>query len=311
VDDALALVLALRSPELRVEAITIVNGNVSLKQCTENALRVLEIVNLHHGPPVIPGADRPLEREPFSSESIHGRDGLGEISFLKDKAGKRKYPPPHLKPERKYAPEFICELAAKYPEELTLITLGPLTNIALALKLDPALTRNVKEIVTMGGAYSVPGNVTPASEFNFYCDPEAARDVIASGIKITLVGLDVTRSARLSRHALLNATKKRTRLNHFLQDSTERVMNVYLEGEGYHGTDLHDPLAVMVAIDPTLVGTRFVHVDIETKGNLTLGMSVTDLRPFMRGEFGKPNAHVALLVDPVRFQQFLLERIAD
>jgi len=311
VDDALALVLALRSPELRVEAITVVNGNVSLKRCTQNALRIVEILGLPDSPPVVPGADKPLKRAPFSSESIHGRDGLGEISFLKDRSGKHRYPPPHIKPRKMYAPELICEVAARYAGEITLITLGPLTNVALALELDPRLSHNIREIITMGGAYSVPGNVTPAAEFNFYCDPEAARQVIQSGIPVVLVGLDVTRNARLSRHRLLQAAKKRTRLNRFLQDSTERVMNVYREREGYHGCPLHDALAVMVAIDRSSVGTKFVHVDIETDGTLTSGMSVTDLRPFFRGEAGRPNAHVAVWVDPDRFQQFLLERIID
>ncbi len=311
VDDALALMLALRSPELRVEAITVVNGNVNLKQCTENALRVLEILELPDPPAVVPGADRPLKREPFSSESIHGRDGLGEISFLKDRNGKKKYPVPRLKPEKRYAPETICELAERFSGELSLITLGPLTNIALALTLNPALPRHVRRIFTMGGAYSVPGNVTPAAEFNFYCDPEAAREVIASGIPMTLAGLDVTRSARLSRHALISATTKKTRLNRFLQDCTERVMNVYRESEGYHGTSVHDALTVMIAIDPSFVGTKYVHVDIETEGSLTSGMSVTDLRPFVRGVAGRPNANVAVFVDPARFQQFLLQRIID
>lgn len=311
VDDALALILALRSPELQVEAITTVNGNVCVSQCTENTLRVLEILGLPEPPPVMQGADRPLRREPFPSASIHGRDGLGEISFLKNRSGKKKYSPPRLRPITRYAPEVICELASRHPRGLTIVTLGPLTNIALALTLEPALPRHVKEIITMGGAYSVPGNVTPAAEFNFFCDPEAAQQVIASGIPITLVGLDVTRIARLSRHSLVNATKRRTRLNQFLQDATAHVMDFYCEREGYHGCSVHDALAMMVAIDPSFVGTKRVHVEVETEGKLTAGMSVADLRPYARGKVGKPNAAVALYVDPSRFEHFLLGRIAD
>ncbi|MBI5115436.1 nucleoside hydrolase [Candidatus Poribacteria bacterium] len=311
VDDALALILALRSDELQVEAITTVNGNVCLSQCTENALRILEILGLPEPPPVAQGADRPLCREPLSSASIHGRDGLGEISILKDRSGKKKYPSPRLHPTAKYAPELICDLAARHPRGLTIVTLGPLTNIALALTLEPALPRYVKEIVTMGGAYSAPGNVTPAAEFNFFCDPEAAQQVIASGIPITLVGLDVTRIARLSRHSLLNATKKRTRLNQFLQNATAHAMSFYCEREGYHGCSVHDALAMMVAIDSSFVGTKRVHVEVETEGKLTAGMSVADLRPYSRGKAGKPNAAVALYVDPSRFEHFLLDRITD
>ncbi|NQU07746.1 MAG: nucleoside hydrolase [Candidatus Abyssubacteria bacterium] len=311
VDDALALILALRSPELKVEAITTVNGNASLKQATENALRVLEILKLPAPPPVVKGADRPLRREPFPSVSVHGRDGLGEITFLKNRRGEDRYPPPRLRPARKYAPELICELAARHEGELTIVTLGPLTNIALALTIDRRLTRRVKEIIAMGGAYAAPGNVTPAAEFNFFCDPEAAQEVIASGIPITLVGLDVTLQARLSRRALIEATKKKTRLNRFLRDSTGRVMNFYLERQGYDGFCVHDALAMMVAIDKSFVGTRRVHVDVETEGKLTAGMSVADLRPHARGHAGTPNADIALYTDPARFEQFLLDRVTD
>ena len=311
VDDALALILALRSPELKVEAITTVNGNTCLRQATENALRVLEILSLPKPPPVVKGADRPLNRQTVASISVHGRDGLGEVSFMKYPSGKKKYPPPRLKAANKYAPELICELAAKHPGKLTIVTLGPLTNIALALTIDRMLAFNVKEIIAMGGAYSVPGNVTPAAEFNFYCDPEAAHQVITSGIPITLVGLDVTLQARLTRHALFAATEKRTKLNRFLRESTGHVMNFYCERLGYDGFSVHDALAMMVAIDKSFVGTKHAHVEVETQGSLTDGMSVADLRPFTRGHTGNPNADIALHIDPARFQQFLLERITD
>ena len=311
VDDALAIILALRSPELKVEAITTVNGNTCLAQATENALRVLDILGLPKPPPVVKGADRPLEREPFPSVSVHGRDGLGEVSDMKYPSGKKRYPLPRRKPANQYAPELICELTARHPDKITIVTLGPLTNVALALTIDPRIVGNVKEIIAMGGAYTVPGNVTPAAEFNFFCDPEAARQVIASGIPITLVGLDVTLQARLSRDALFDATKKRTKLNRFLRDSTGHVMNFYRERLGYDGFAVHDALAMMVAIDRSIVGTRRCHVDVETRGELTDGMTIADLRPYTRGHIGNPNADVALHTDPARFQQFLLDRITE
>jgi purine nucleosidase/pyrimidine-specific ribonucleoside hydrolase len=311
VDDALAIVLALRSPELKVEAITTVNGNTCLGQATENALRVLNLLDLPAPPPVVKGADRPLRREPLPSISVHGRDGLGEVSFMQDASGEAKYPPPHQDAADGYAPEFICELAADSPNELTLVTLGPLSNIALALTIDPKVAFNVKEIIAMGGAYSVSGNQTPAAEFNFYCDPEAAQEVITSGIPITLVGLDVTLQARLSREALEGASQKTSALNEFLRDSTAHVMNFYSERLGFDGFCVHDALAMMVAIDESFVQTKHVHVEVETQGRLTDGMSVADLRPFTRGHTGNPNAGVALQTDPARFQQFLLQRITD
>ena len=311
VDDAMALILALRSPELEVKAITTVNGNTCLAQGTENALRILEILKLPKPPPVIKGADRPLEREPFASLSIHGSDGLGGVSDMKNPGGKKKYAPPTLEAVDKYAPVVISELAARQPGKLTIVALGPLTNIALALTIDPKLAKNIKEIIAMGGAYSVPGNVTPAAEFNFFCDPEAAQEVVESGIPITLVGLDVTLQARLSRQALLDATKKQTKLNRFLRDATGHVMDFYLERQAYHGCCVHDALAMMVAIDKGFVGTKRAHVEVETDGKLTTGMSVADLRPYARGHTGNPNADIALYVDPIRFEQFLLDRITD
>ena len=311
VDDALALILALRSPELKVEAITTVNGNTCLAQATENALRVLDILGLPKPPPVVKGADRPLAREPFPSVSVHGSDGLGEVSEMRLPNGRKKYPLPRTSPANKYAPELICELAAQNPGEIAIVALGPLTNVAIALDLDPRLARNLKEIIAMGGAYTVPGNVTPAAEFNFFCDPEAARQTLASGIPITLVGLDVTLKARLGRDALFDATEKNTRLNGFLRDSTGHVMNFYRERLGYDGFSVHDALAMMVAIDKSIVGTTRCHVDVETRGELTDGMTVADLRPYPRGHVGEPNAEVALHIDSSHFQQFLLDRITS
>jgi purine nucleosidase/pyrimidine-specific ribonucleoside hydrolase len=311
VDDAMAIILALRSPELKVEAITTVNGNACIGQATENALRILEILRIPKPPPVARGADGPLERKPFASLAIHGHDALGGVSSLKSSAGKDKYPPPSIDVVDKFAPVYICELAAKKPGKLALVALGPLTNVAIALTIDPKLRHNLKEIIVMGGACTVPGNQTPAAEFNFFCDPEAAQEVLASGIPITLVGLDVTMQARLSRQALLAATKKRTRLNRFLRDATGHVMDFYLDRQGYHGCCVHDALAMMVAIDKGFVGTKRAHVQVETQGALTAGMSVADLRPYARGHVGKPNADIALYVDPARFEQFLLDRITD
>ena len=185
-DDAFALLFAMRSPELKIEAITAVSGNVPLELTLPNAMRMVEIAG-RTDIPVAAGAKVPLARRLVTAEYAHGNNGLGGAIF----------PEPKIKPVREPAAELIAQIVRKYPGEVTLIPVGPLTNIATALMPDPDLARLVKGIVLMGGSLS-GGNITPAAEFNIYVDPEAARIVFQSGIPITMVGLDVTRKTSLT-----------------------------------------------------------------------------------------------------------------
>lgn len=311
VDDALALLLALRSPELRVVGISTTHGNVGLPRATENACRVVELANVAAPPPIYRGASRPLAGRFTRDSRIHGADGLGDVTLLRTRTGVWRYPKPRLRPSREPAVEALIAAAHTTRPKLTVITLGPLTNLALALRAEPALARRLARVVTMGGAVAAPGNETPAAEFNIYCDPEAAREVLRAGVPLTLVGLDVTRRAQVTRAELLAATKRRTPVNRFLRDCTVRIMRYYRKYEGFHGCCFHDPLTVAGVIQPSLLATERLHVDVETAGHATRGMTIADRRPIPRGHVGAPNVDVALGVQPGRFRRLLLGRVCD
>ncbi|MEZ5366463.1 MAG: nucleoside hydrolase [Bryobacterales bacterium] len=202
VDDALALLLAFASPELHVEAITTVAGNVGLEPATRNALLTLDVARVQNPPTVVRGAYKPLEREAVDAAHVHGEDGLGGMASA------------YGEPSRGAAPgaavDCILETIARQPGEVTVIALGPLTNLAQALLADPKAMALAERIVVMGGALDVPGNAGPHAEFNFFVDPEAARIVLRSGLPVTLVGLDVTRLAVLNQQGSSSECAPRT-----------------------------------------------------------------------------------------------------
>jgi len=308
VDDALALFLALKSPELRVEAITTVAGNALVEDCTRNVFTILGLLKPEHPPVVARGAARPLHGELRTAPEVHGSDGLGGVSLLRNPDGSFRYPEPHITLAPVQAPDLILELTDRYPGEITLTTLGPLTNVAQALLRDRERMMRLREVISMGGAILVPGNTSAVAEFNISVDPEAAQIVFASDLPLTLIPLDVTERVRLSGEAL------RTWLEpladppaQFLLDATAALIEFSEKWEGFAGVILHDPLTVGVAIDRSLVKTRPMWVQVETKGEMTKGMTVADRRPHRT--HGKPNLHVALEVDAERFLSLLIERL--
>ena len=309
IDDALALILALRSPELRVDAITTVSGNVGLEAATRNALRTLEVLDLAQAPIVARGAKQPLAREPLAARHVHGEDGLGDISDLKNADGGLKYPPPTLSAGPASAVEVILGLLRAHPGEISIIALGPLTNIALALEADPLAFAQVKELVVMGGSVNGIGNATPTAEFNFYADPHAASQVIRSGVPVTVVGLDVTTRTLLLRTDLNARFQDRGgRIAEFIKDVSSKYFEVSLK-RGLKGCPLHDPLAVGVAIDPSFVTLRPFHADVETEGRLTAGMLVADRRKRVQPVSEGHVIHAAVDVDADRFIEFFLKRV--
>jgi len=310
VDDALALILALRSPELKVEAITTVAGNAPVEQVTKNLFTILELLDPKPSPLVAKGAEGPLKKQLITATTIHGEDGLGELFRYRNPDGSPRYPEPKVPPDLPNAVALIFELIDRYPQELTLITLGPLTNLARAILADPQRMRRVREVISMGGAISAPGNITPVAEFNVFTDPNAAQIVFDSGLPLTLVPLDVTRKVQLTKE-LIDAEIRplHDRLSQFISDSTARVVEFAPKVEGAEGVILHDPLAVGVAIKPSLIKTHWLHVQVETEGHVTEGMTVADLRLIPEERKKPANLHVAFEVDVERFMSLFLERI--
>lgn len=307
VDDALALAFALASPELDIRAVTTVQGNVPARCAYRNARRAVAyfqglLPEPSLPPPVFPGEAHPLRRIRIDrrvSYQIHGEDGLGDLF------GRRK--PPSLSRESgEAAPQVILDLARRMGKLLTLIAVGPLTNLAVAVRRDRRAMAGVGGIVIMGGAARMPGNVTAAAEFNIHCDPEAAKAVLGCGAPVTLVGLDVTRRAVLPSKSLRGGGTFRRAL----RDLVRPYAAFSKHRRGLDGTTLHDPLAVAVAIDPSLVRCEKRSVSVECGDGPARGMTVVDLR----GDAppAGPDAHVvrvALDLDEERFLRTFLNRL--
>ena len=264
-DDAVALIMALRSPNIRVLAIIAVAGNVNVQQAARNALYTADLCG--SSVPVFVGAEKPLRREHQSADWFHGKDGLGDHG----------YPPPKRALERKSAIDAVVEIIEANPG-LVLVTLGPLTNVALALQRKPDIARKVSRCVLMGGAPCCEGNVTPAAEYNIWCDPEAARIVMRSGLPVELVGWHLCRGeAALNLNDIERVLSLDTPLARFAIECNSRAQEAYFEQTGEHGISLPDPVCMSIALDPSIVTNQSEHyVDVETTSELTRGMTVVD-----------------------------------
>ena len=314
VDDALAIILALRSNEISVKAITVVSGNIKLELCLSNVLKILDLLDIDDSemPIVAEGAQRPIRRDAINVPSIHGSDGLGELCRFRKPDGSECYPESKRKPSPRSAVDVILELADKFNSDLTIVATGPLTNIARAIIEDSKTMRKVGKLVVMGGAFKTSGNMTPVSEFNAYADPDAWQIVLDSGISpLVIVGLDVTHKARLYRYYLHERVRaSKTKIAQFVQDCTEFYMNFHKDNDGFDGCYLHDPLAVGVVISPAIVKTQDLYVRMETSGIVTTGMTVADFRP-RRSSLEKPNASVCLDVDSDKFLKLFTDRVLN
>jgi inosine-uridine nucleoside N-ribohydrolase len=297
VDDALALILAFRSPELDVKAVTGVNGNVPLEQVFENIQKVLSLIQPKNKPLIARGADRPLKGKTVYAHSVHGKNGLGEAK-IERKGGEESW---QILPGR--AEELITEMARQYPDEMTLIAIGPWTNLALAMQTDPEGMRKLKEIAIMGGAVRTGGNITPYAEFNIFSDPLAAKMVFESGIPMTLVPLDVTHQVSITPQVI----EERLELirNPFSQFVIEAIGYDLTSHRFLRGSDLiylHDPLAVGVVIDPALVRKKRLSIDIETQENEHYGKTSETK--------AGPSVEVCLEVNANKFLELFLSRLA-
>lgn len=264
-DDAVALIMALRAPEVRVAAITVVAGNVPLPQATRNALYTVELCGANV--PVYSGAEKPLLRAYENATWFHGRDGLGD----------HNYPAPRQSAEKINAVDAIIATIEANPG-LVLVTLGPLTNVALAVSKKPGIAAKVSRCVVMGGAPCCEGNVTPAAEYNIWVDPEAAQIILRSGLPVELIGWHLCRGdAVLNESDIARVEGFGTRVSHFAIECNSHARTAYKIQTGEDGICLPDPVAMCLALDPT-VGTEWSehYVEIETESELTRGMTVVD-----------------------------------
>ena len=297
VDDALALILALHSPELEVKAVTGVNGNVPLAQVFENIKKVLFLLQPPHKPMIAAGADRPLKGKSVYAHSVHGKDGLGGAK-IDQKKGEEWWEifPGH-------ADDLITKTARQYPDEFTLIATGPLTNLALALQKDLEGMRNLKEIVIMGGAVRTKGNITPYAEFNIFSDPLAAKLVFESGLPITLVPLDVTHQVSLTSQWIEERIKP---LNNPFSNFVTEAIGYDMGTRRFRNREaifLHDPLAVGVVVNPNLVKKESLSIQIETEEGQYFG-KILEVR---KG----PKIDVCLGVDAKGFLELFVSRLCS
>ena len=294
-DDAIALLLALASPEVNLLGVTTVAGNTTLENTTLNALKVLELSD-HREVPVAAGAARPLMRELVVAEDVHGKSGLDGATL----------PDPVLQPGSMHAVDLLVEKILASPEPVTLVPLGPLTNIALLMSRYPEALDNVSRIVSMGGAIGI-GNVTPSAEFNIFVDPEAAHRVYHSGVPITMIGLDVTHQALLNNtHA--ERLRPMGRTGRFVAELLDFFISNYpRHRSGGVGAPIHDAVAVACVIWPDLMSTIRCYVTVETQSELSRGRTVVD-RWHVTGQ--PANAEVGISLPGDRFADLLIERIA-
>ena len=263
VDDAMAILLALNSPELKVEALTVVPGNVDGRQGLENALKIVSLAG-RCDIAVAGGAKHPLNQKLITAQFWHGPNGLAGVELPASKCSA----------DSRFGPDLIIETVHKYPHEVTLIPVGPLTNIALAVSKDPSIAGLIKDIVIMGGSIS-GGNVDGAAEANIYNDPEAASIVFNAGWTVTMVGSDVGERTIMTRKHLAELQAQHGPESDFIA----KLADFYItrsEKSGYSGAAMYDPLAVATVIDPSLVTLKDMHVDVETKGEFTRGETVAN-----------------------------------
>lgn len=301
----------MRSKELNIEAITAVAGNIPLEVTLANALRLVEIAG-RQDIPVAGGASHPLVRRSVTAAYAHGENGLAGAAF----------PTARIKPVAEHAVDLMTRIVRSHPGEVTIVAIGPLTNVALALGADPEFPKMVKQIVLMGGSLTA-GNVTPAAEFNFYVDPEAAAAVFDSGVPITMVGLNVTEQVQLNDTHL----QRLEAANNPSAQALARIVQssfASMRKQGRGGSfNMHDPLAVSGLLDPNILTFDDFHIEIETAGSITAGMSVAYKRNRMSysaplqsspdtqiERTAEPNAKVATAVKPELFFDLLLSRLA-
>lgn len=295
IDDACAILLALASPELSLEGLSIVHGNCSLEQGTTNALSVLELANASHIP-VAKGCELPLVQPSLLAPETHGDSGLGYA----------KLPKPQSRPVLQHGIDFLIETILASPGEVTLLAIAPLTNVALAIRKEPRVVEELKEIIIMGGAIRHEGNTTALGEFNTYVDPHAAQIVYQAGIPTTLVPLDVTYQCILTPADVSRLQKIDSPITNFVAEATRFYMEFHDEYQKIDGCVINDPLALALTFAPELCTYQELPVEVDLSGGISMGKTVADFYNYGK----KPaNMKVALGVRARDFIDLFVERI--
>ena len=289
-DDAVALIMAINNPNIQIEAITVVAGNVSLDKCVQNALYTLSLCGSDLT--VYPGMSKPLVRKLETADYVHGNDGLGDIGLKLS----------GFTPSNKHAVTTIIEKISDKPGEITLVCLGPLTNIASAVQLDPSIANKVKDCIIMGGVGQGSGNVTPVSEYNFWVDPEAAKIVFESGMPIKMVGWDISRKyAVIDDEAVSKISAIGTPLAKFSID-IQKVSFEFTQSLS-QSDSLPDPIAMAVAIDESVItDSKKAFVSILLNDDYSRGQTAID---YIGATANKPNAEIVLAADTEKFMKML------
>ncbi len=299
VDDALAIIYAARSPELKVQMITTVSGNVPVTEVTQNVLLLKELLSLDTT--VYPGAALPRSGKAASAPEVHGEDGLGGYRKRHNIIFERR--------ETMNAAEKIVEAARREGRRLMLVSIGPMTNIAEAVERDINAMRNIGGIIQMGGVFYGYGNTTAFTEFNIFADPDAADVVLKSGVKVKFVPLDITEKIFMPRNilsSLLNSSREMNgELKRLVKQSTSYYIGYHRTAEKLDGCFLHDPIAVAAAVNPSWFRFVDAFVSIETSGKLTSGMTLADFRKKPQ----KNNSQIAVQVDALRFLQDFTRKV--
>ena len=294
VDDAFTFLLALASPEIKLEALTTTQGNVTIDKATRNALSILELGHASHIP-VVQGSVLPLIQPLRASAAVHGESGIGNSQL----------PVPQAKPVRGHAVDYLIERVRAEPNQLSIFPIGPLTNIAMAIRKEPGFANGIKELVIMGGAIQTGGNMTALAEFNIYVDPHAAHIVFHSGIPITLIPLDVTLKCLLKQEHIDRLTRINSPITRFIKDAMEVYLKASLE-LGHAGCALHDPLTLATIIAPELLTLKEYYVDVDISGGVSMGKTLADIFNVTK----KPaNMNVAMDVRGEDFIELFLQRM--
>ena len=294
VDDAMTFLLALASPEIQLEALTTTQGNVTLEKATRNALSILELLGASHIP-VASGSMYPLVQPLRASAYVHGESGIGNSQL----------PEPKTQPVAQHAVDYLIERVLAEPGEISIFPIGPLTNIAMAIRKEPRFAKAVKELVIMGGAILEYGNTTPQAEFNIYVDPHAAHIVFHSGIPITLIPLDVTHKCMLLQPHVDRLMKIPSPISRFIRDAIEVYLKYSFE-LGYAGSALHDPLTLATIIAPEFLTLKEYYVDVDISGGVSMGKTFADIINVTK----KPaNMKVAMQVRGEDFIELFLQRM--